>query len=284
MTNIFLNYPVVDPEGPEHHEAVYRENNVQTWEGGGTAYLILLGYLVQIWSRVMHRAWAGRRAIKQNVTNEFRFSAPEDVSQGDYKEWRVSNVMIEITSFPSGGDINFGAPNQIYAGTFAWFRNSIDQDGLDWQLQQGGGFGFQTTGLIGINLQDPYPALPPAQQYFVESPFGQVFTPFTIEQPAPQIFVTGSAGFSIGGKRSNSKAIKATVSNFKDWIYPIQWVNWESCWFEAPDPNVNGFILKLKPGVVANLNIGLTTRDPEVFYGGGEGGSARFNPMKGGAS
>lgn len=296
---ISLTYPVVDPDGSELHEGVYRQNEVGVWSGGATAYITLLGYIVQIWSALFHRGWAGKRIPVQRITGDYTFDASEDAPQGDGKEWRVSSVAISIDSYPPSGNVIFGSPKQIMAGYFSWFRSTLQQDGLDWQIiPDSGGSGFQTSGYFGVNLDQPFGPLAEAKQPFNTSRFSNLSS--TGEQPGtggvappgvwdlqlhqqPALYIVGVQSWGSEPQVKKSKRIEVGISNTVQWHYPLQWLNWERMWMEAPDPNVNGFTLKLKPGVVASVNIGLTVRDPHVSYGGGESSGAAFNPMKGGA-
>jgi hypothetical protein len=259
----------------------------------------MLGYIVQIWSQLKHRAWAGQRYPKANITGTYVFDAAELADQGDGKEWRVSSVLISIDAYPKSGNTIFSAPNIIQAGYFAWHRSTVAQDGLDWTIApDAGGSGFQSFGQIGVDLQFPFLLGPP--RTFNETGVVDLATtggePTTGGTAGPGVWDTQlhaqPASFevgiqSFGGTAPNkpSKSIAGgVVQNIQEkWHYPLQWLNWVKMWFEAPDPNVNGFTIKLKPGVVASINVGLTVRDPQVSYGGGEAPGAAFNPMKGGA-
>jgi hypothetical protein len=247
----------------------------------------------------MHRAWAGNRYSRAGITGDYTFDA-SDLPQTGGKDWRVSNVVVSIDKYPPKGNVIFGAPSTIHAGYFSWLRSTIGNDGFDWALEPdtGGGSGFQTSGFFGVDLAVPFGPLETAKQPFNTSRFSNLLTtggePGTGGVAPPGVWdlqLHSQIAFEVGTQSwggSKPNVISAGIAQVKannatKYKYPLQWLNWEKMWFEAPDPNVNGFVLKLKPGVVASINVGLTTRDPQVSFGGGEMASAVFNPMRGGA-
>jgi hypothetical protein len=287
--------PVVDPNDLGGAEGVYTSINLSAANAPDYPFGLMLGYLVQTWARVNHCGPAQTHSIDL-IEGDYTFTA-DSLEQKNGKEWRVSAVALDVYDYPAGRDMDFGDPKVIYAGKFSWLRNTVEADKEDWlpptppadlnylvyNPMRGGVIGELTTpppnatsGIslgVGFLAQGAYKG--ESYNIWSRDPDRITRNPFDPSSNAysqPSFFVGGAVSLSFTKEEKPAafaKPIAIRVSNEAQYQYPLQWVNFEKSWFDAPHPNVNGFTVKLKLGVKARAVVLLTVRDPYVIVTGG---------------
>lgn len=283
----FVNYsiPVVDAGGVEQAQGVYREQFLGVWDGGGTAYLVLLGYLVQCWAKLHHQSGVRQLATIPGARGE---SLIDTTTDPRFKNWQVSHALVEILRVPNSVDMVFGKDPLVYVGRCAFFQSALQTNALDWTLQ-GPKIGIGFYG--GASFQSPQAATPQsfqetradlatrarAQGLVLQAQIQEnnILAPNDYRAPVGSFFW----GASFQGK-SAKVSTKAGIAG--RYFYPLQWINFMHSMFVVPNPNASGFWWQLKEGVVANITLYGLQQEPGVSMGGGESSSGAFNPLAGG--
>jgi hypothetical protein len=285
MAEFQYSLPVVDSGGPEKHQGIYREQFLGVWEGGETAYLVLLGYLVQCWAKLHHQSGTRQGDTRSGVRGE---GFIDTTTSSQFKNWQCSHALVEITHVPDSIDMVFGTNPNVYVGRCAFFQSALADNAKDWTLQ-GPKIGLGFFG--GASFQSPQAARPQSFQDLRGDLAARARSQGLILQGqiqennilAPNTY-QAATGVQFWGSIPLGKSPQVQTQRGVGgrWYYPLEWINFRHNIFVVPNPNASGFWWHLKPGVVANITLFGLQQEPGVSYGGGESGHASFNPLDGG--
>lgn len=277
--------PVVSKEKAEIAQGVFRNVSVDPYNSDPMSYIVPLGYLVSIWSKVCFPSYPEEVDNRLNQQGEGMYDCSQLL-----KNFLISQATVEIVSIPSGVDMRFGKTPNVYAGQCAFFTSTDSQHQADWGLVTP----LKTTKTLtvgGTFGMAPFvaPSPPPTEYGFLSGGFsGVVKVPYTglagrtEVQPVPPANFQFSFGMQFGGTQPKALVpLTGGIMNTQRSFMPLQYINWEQSTFFPQNTIANGFWWHLKPGVIANIRIYGTLVDPGVEAVGGEFGPASFNPMKG---
>ena len=275
--------PVVVKDGPEKAQGVYRlvDADFGTWSPMAAA--LVLGYLASIWAQVKHPSFPEEGITRENQTGEGFWDCAEH-----FKNFQISYVVVDVKEVPAGADMIFGTDPLVFVGRGAFFVGSAAKHGLDYILEPVLPLKATIQVAAGFNSAPPgEPFLPPQVDNVIGINRGalsgtDVLLPVTQTSGGISAVFTGTLAF--GGEAKQPPAatkLSGNISVNQKVFFPLKQINFMHSLFVPDDPTATGFWWQLKPGVVADITIGGTLVEPYVEIGGSEGGSARFNPMKG---
>jgi len=259
------------PEGgPEVGQGVFRNIPCDFGSWDATAVAIVVGYLANIWSKVQHPGYPDQVDIPlRGVTGSGTFDLADH--RDKFPNLQISRVNIIITQYPQGADYVFGDLAQVKGGAVSFFISNDAAFDKDWlptvplKVEPSYTLNLGTT----IPLSQPYPVPGPYKgasynTWDLHGDFAR-WNPF--DTTSMQNAVTFAASFTLGGGVKKPPPVLKLVGGVRNTqrdLFPLQWINHLRSTFVPPTPNVNGIWWRLNEGVVADIQIFGTTRDPGV--------------------
>lgn len=273
-THAEFNPMVTGPAGdPLSGEGVFITQQCDFGEWDARAVALVLGYLSNIWAKVQHPGYPDQVDIPiRGITGSGKFDLSEHTRE--FPNFQISRVTVIIQNYPAGADLTF-APDQLIKGGYLSFLvgpgAGFDKDWLPVAPLKTDK-SFEVSFTAGATVNGPYvpgPPLPESYgtwdihgQYAKHNPFdtsSQVYQ--NVAAVAGALAVTAS----FHAKPPSPKFIvKGGISKGPDDLFPLEWINHMRSTFVPRVPNVNGVWWYLNPGVVADIQIFGTTREPGV--------------------
>jgi hypothetical protein len=278
-----------EPQGIYIHEDLLPWNDLRS-------YLVLLGYLVQIWAKLCHPGEPDPTNIVRNFRNVSGSNFFDIKAQSKF--FQLSRVEVHCVNRPNSANVRFGTPDMVKLGVCAFGRGADAELEEDWALSereftQGGG-AWLAFAAGATTLPTPQTYGDNGQASMPLTNGGAGLTTGTIgfyhnieprpENPPGAIVVAAAGAFGGAAVQRKPRVLEAGISNVPYHFYPVEAISFELAVFRPVDADCDLFYINLDTGVVVDVILYGAEIRPEVqIADAGEAGQGGiFNPMDGG--